>query len=148
MNPEHVAVMQECAMLSLAGQITFLEVVRRLADIGVERYHADYIRHEITYYLPDGDSLVVTLPPHPQAAAETFSAAGIESAIRLIPARRNCVPPTCPENDGGWVRWVFRADHRPLRPVFRTQRRGSLGAVPLQALTEMKSLLDNFSWLP
>lgn len=84
MNPEQVAVMQECAMRSLAGQITFPEVVRRLADIGVERYHADYTRHEITYYLPDGDSLVVTLPPHPQATAETFSAAGIESAIRLI----------------------------------------------------------------
>ncbi len=84
MNPAHAAVMQECATLSLAGQITFPEVVRRLAEIGVERYHADYTRHEITYYLPDGDSLVVTVPPHAQAAAKTFSAVGVESAIRLI----------------------------------------------------------------
>jgi uncharacterized protein YbcV (DUF1398 family) len=84
MDQKHATIMQECATLSLAGKITFPDVVRKLAEIGVERYHADYTRHEITYYLPDGDSLVVTLPHHPQPTAGTFSATGIESAIRLI----------------------------------------------------------------
>lgn len=57
---EKTHVMQECARRSLAGELTFPEVVGRLAAVGVERYHADYSRQEITYYLADGDSHVVS----------------------------------------------------------------------------------------
>ena len=47
---------------ALSGELTFPEIVGRLAAIGLERYHADYSRQEITYYLPNGDSLVVRAP--------------------------------------------------------------------------------------
>jgi uncharacterized protein YbcV (DUF1398 family) len=82
MNAEQTQVMQGCALGSLSGKLTFPEVVGRLAAIGVERYHADYSRQEITYYLPDGDSLVVAAPHPSHATAREFSSAAVEEAVR------------------------------------------------------------------
>jgi uncharacterized protein YbcV (DUF1398 family) len=62
--------------------MTFPQVVGRLAAIGVERYHADYSRQEITYYLPDGDSRVVAAPHEAHATAIEFSPAAVEAAVR------------------------------------------------------------------
>lgn len=84
MKPEQITVMQNCSARSLAGSITFPEVVQRLTEIGVERYHADYCRQVKTYYLPDGESLVVAMPEPPAEIAVEFSAAGIEAALRAI----------------------------------------------------------------
>jgi len=81
-NAEQTQVVQECARGSLAGELTFPEIVSRLARIGVERYHADYSRHEITYYLPDGDSLVVDAFHPFHATAVEFSPSAVESAVR------------------------------------------------------------------
>ncbi len=50
MNQEQVGVIQECAALSIQGKISFGAVVGKLMGIGLERYHADYTRHESTYY--------------------------------------------------------------------------------------------------
>ena len=58
MNTQQTQVLQECAQGAWTGKFTFPEIIGKLAEIGVERYHADYSRQEITYYLPDGDSLV------------------------------------------------------------------------------------------
>ena len=82
MNAERTQVIQECARGALVGELTFPEIVAKLAEIGVERYHADYSRQEITYYLPDGDSLVIAThhPSHPTAAE--FSASAVEAAVR------------------------------------------------------------------
>jgi uncharacterized protein YbcV (DUF1398 family) len=82
MKVELIQVMQECARGSLAGEMTFPEVVSRLAAIGVERYHADYSRQEITYYLADGDSHVVAAPHAPHAIGTTFLSSAVESAVR------------------------------------------------------------------
>jgi uncharacterized protein YbcV (DUF1398 family) len=82
MKPEAAKVIQECATLSIEGKISFGDVVRRLMAIGLERYHADYTRHESTYYMPDGDSMVVQVTHPPQPIAQAFSAAGVESAVR------------------------------------------------------------------
>jgi uncharacterized protein YbcV (DUF1398 family) len=82
MEPEQIAIVEECAAASLAGTITFPEVVGRLAALGVERYHVDYSRHETTYYLPDGDSHVVKLAHPPQGVGATFSADGVAAAVK------------------------------------------------------------------
>ena len=82
MNAELTQVIKGCAQGALTGEIAFPEIVGRLAKISVERYHADYSRQEITYYLADGDSLVVaTLHPSHATAAE-FSASAVEDAVR------------------------------------------------------------------
>ena len=82
MTNEQAETIRACAAASLAGTIHFGEVVMRLQGIGVERYHADYSRHESTYYLPDGSSLVVPVPHPPHAIAMEFSAAAVEASIR------------------------------------------------------------------
>ncbi|MDX2038140.1 MAG: DUF1398 family protein [Isosphaeraceae bacterium] len=82
MNAEQTREIRECAQGALSGELNFPEIVGRLARIGVERYHADYTRGETTYYMGDGDSLVVAAshPPHPTALE--FSAPGVEAAVR------------------------------------------------------------------
>ena len=82
MNAEKTEVFQECARGALSGELTFPEIVGKLAEIGIERYHADYSRQEITYYLPDGDSLVIATP-HPSHPTDAeFSASAVEAAVR------------------------------------------------------------------
>ncbi len=81
-------VMQECSEAAHTGSLSFPEIVHRLAVQGVERYHADYAREEITYYLATGESLVVPNPQHDAAAApqspiaDTFSSEGVATAVR------------------------------------------------------------------
>jgi uncharacterized protein YbcV (DUF1398 family) len=82
MNAERSKVMQECAQGALSGELTFPEIVGQLVAVGVERYHADYSRQEITYYLPDGDSLVVPAPHPAHAAADEFSSSAVAAAVR------------------------------------------------------------------
>ena len=84
MDHDKVAVMHECSSLSLQGKISFPEVVRKLHAIGVERYHADFSRQEITYYMPSGESHIESAGKHPEPAGEAFSANAVEAAIRQI----------------------------------------------------------------
>jgi uncharacterized protein YbcV (DUF1398 family) len=82
MSTERGQVIQECVRGSLAGALTFPEVVGRLAAIGVERYHADYSRREITYYFPNGESLVVASPHPAHPTGNGFAASAVEAAVR------------------------------------------------------------------
>lgn len=82
MNAERTQSIRSCAEGALNGEMTFPEIVGRLAGIGVERYHADYSRREITYYLADGDSLVVATPHPTHKTAVAFSASAVEAAVR------------------------------------------------------------------
>jgi uncharacterized protein YbcV (DUF1398 family) len=72
---------------SLAGTMTFPEVVHALAAEGVERYDVDLIRMEKTTYMPCGETDV-----HPvdfsSTVAETFSTEGVVAAIRSIQAQQ------------------------------------------------------------
>lgn len=82
MNAHQTAAIHACLSGSLGGTIKFPEVIRQLAKLGVERYHADYSRHETTYYLASGESLVVPVPHPAQPIAAAFSGTLVESAIR------------------------------------------------------------------
>lgn len=82
MSPEQQAEIETCVAGSLTGAMRFPEVVARLTAIGVERYHADYSRHEATYYLTSGDSHCVPVAHPQQTIASRFSAAAVEAAIR------------------------------------------------------------------
>lgn len=82
MNEEQRQIILGCARGALNAELTFPETIGTLAQMGVERYHADYSRQEITYYLPDGESLIVTTahPSHPTGT--DFSAPAVEAAVR------------------------------------------------------------------
>jgi uncharacterized protein YbcV (DUF1398 family) len=82
MNTEQKSIAKECAVLSATGKIHFGEVVGRLMNAGIERYHVDYSRNEITYYTPDGGSCVVPMEHEHIPIAQEFSATGVEAAVR------------------------------------------------------------------
>jgi uncharacterized protein YbcV (DUF1398 family) len=83
MNTEHVRAVTECAARSASGSIHFGEVIARLTAVGIERYHADYSRNETTYYAADGSSCIVPMAHEPAPIADRFSAAAIETGVRM-----------------------------------------------------------------
>ena len=82
MIEQKTQVIQRCVNGSLAGELTFPEVVGQLAQIGIERYHADYTRQEVTYYFSDGDSVVIATPHPLHETADKFSAFMVADAVR------------------------------------------------------------------
>jgi uncharacterized protein YbcV (DUF1398 family) len=77
-------VVVEATRASDEERVTFGEVVLKLMQAGVERYHADLLRGEKTYYLPGGESEVVAGDPTSVMPAHEFSASGVEAAVRDI----------------------------------------------------------------
>lgn len=75
-------VVRECATGSHAGTLNFATVVQKLAQAGIEQYHADFLRAETTYYLPDGDSHVVELSVPASPIADEFSGDAVASAVK------------------------------------------------------------------
>jgi uncharacterized protein YbcV (DUF1398 family) len=92
MTSEIVELIHHCAASSLDGGMNFPQIVQKLADAGIERYHADYSRQETTYYLPDGQSHVVSMPHPPHPIASEFSPAGVEAAVRQSQRNEHTYP--------------------------------------------------------
>ena len=82
MNEHQTQVIQQCALGALAGTLIFPEIVWQLTQIGIERYHVDYSRQEITYYFPDGNSVVIATPHPSHETAALFSASDVANAVR------------------------------------------------------------------
>lgn len=82
MNEHQRQAIAQCAELSAAGKLHFGEVVARLIEAGVERYHCDYSRMETTFYSVSGESVVLPAEHEPGPIAPVFSAAAVESAVR------------------------------------------------------------------
>lgn len=75
-------VMIACTKASDESTMAFPDVVGKLMEAGVKRYYADLVRAEKIYYLPNGDSARIPSTPVKAVFAETFSASGVEAAIR------------------------------------------------------------------
>jgi uncharacterized protein YbcV (DUF1398 family) len=88
MNANVEVAIQACTHGSDDERMSFPEVVAMLQEVGIERYHADLVRSEKTYYLPSGESAIVPAKPTHQQPASTFSAADTAVAIRAIQAQQ------------------------------------------------------------
>jgi uncharacterized protein YbcV (DUF1398 family) len=86
MDPSARDVVVECTRDSDEERVSFPEVVKKLMDAGVERYHADLLRSEKTYYLPNGESEVVANHSVGIVPPQEFSAKGVDAAVRAIQA--------------------------------------------------------------
>ncbi len=86
MDPSVRDVLLECTRASDEERVTFPEVVKKLIGAGVERYHADLLRSEKTYYLPSGESEVVASHIGGIVPSQEFSAQGVDAAVRAIQA--------------------------------------------------------------
>jgi uncharacterized protein YbcV (DUF1398 family) len=84
MNAQFGCVVEECTAASDASRMSFPEVVGRLTSAGVERYHADLVRSEKTYFLPDGESRVIPNAEISRAPAAEFSAPSVEAAVHAV----------------------------------------------------------------
>ena len=88
MNAQVKDTVEDCTRASDEARMTFPEVVAKLVAAGVERYHADLLRGEKTYYMPDGASHVVAARPLGIAPTRDFSADGVRDAVRAIQAQQ------------------------------------------------------------
>jgi uncharacterized protein YbcV (DUF1398 family) len=88
MDEQLKAVAEECTKGSDEDRLTFAAVVGKLIDAGFERYRADLRRAEKTYYMPDGDSIVVPAARIDVAPAQAFSVADLQAAVKAIQAGR------------------------------------------------------------
>lgn len=84
MNTATINTMHECSVGSIENNMPFPDVVQRLAGAGVEFYHADLVRREKTYYLPDGETHVEAMAFAPGPIAECFSAEAVKNAVKSI----------------------------------------------------------------
>jgi hypothetical protein len=87
-------VLLECTKASDEERVTFAEVVKKLIGAGVERYHADLLRSEKTYYLPNGESEVVPSHAVGIVPSQEFSAQGVDAAVRAIQAGKFSTKPS------------------------------------------------------
>lgn len=78
------SVIEACTRGSDEERMSFPEVIQNLHAVGVERYHADLVRGEKTFYLPAGDSIVVEAAPLHSQPASAFSATDTQAAVRAI----------------------------------------------------------------
>jgi uncharacterized protein YbcV (DUF1398 family) len=88
METDVKTVVEECTHGSDEGRLSFPEVVMKLMEAGVEQYHADLVRSEKTYYVPNGESIVIPGRALPHLPARNFSAAAVEAAVRAIQAQK------------------------------------------------------------
>jgi uncharacterized protein YbcV (DUF1398 family) len=88
MQKDIIETMQECTDASDQERISFPEVVMKLMQAGVERYHADLLRAEKVYYLPSGESHRVPAAPVKVTPAPAFAADGVAAAVRAIQQNR------------------------------------------------------------
>lgn len=82
MNNTLIRIAQTCLDGAENGSMTFPEIVGTLIKAGFESYVVDYRRSTATYYLPDGDSVV--LPAHygNTPIALTLDIAAVQSALK------------------------------------------------------------------
>lgn len=82
MDHSTTSIIDECTRGSDEERLTFPIIIAQLAAAGIERYSADMCRWEKTYFLASGESLVVPCKRIAGEPVTTFSAHGVESAVR------------------------------------------------------------------
>jgi uncharacterized protein YbcV (DUF1398 family) len=83
----NISIMKKTTAESLAGTMPFPEVIGLLLAEGVESYHADLVKLEKTFYMPDGETFVEELSYEPPTIGNEFSADGVVAAIKAIQAK-------------------------------------------------------------
>ena len=86
MDAERIAIARRCLDDAHVGGRSFPEIVGELIAAGFEAYSVDYRRNTQTYYLPDGDSVVLDMPQSAGGVADVFDAPAVGSLVRWAQA--------------------------------------------------------------
>lgn len=81
---EIINLINECRQLSFDDRKAFPVIVKKLTEAGVERYYADLVRLETTYYWGEESFRAELLLKNPETIAEEFSEKGVRDAIHAI----------------------------------------------------------------
>jgi len=79
-------VIDEVALATQQGKMTFPQVVQVLLEVGVESYLVDFAAKKKTHYLADGTTHIVPMILEPGPIAEEFNGGGLVAAIRAAQA--------------------------------------------------------------
>ena len=82
MNAQQKTTAQSCLYGAYENIMSFPEGVRTLVEAGFEGYHVDYRLNTRTYYLPNGETLVLTNPHKAGAVGAQFSKSEVAAAIK------------------------------------------------------------------
>lgn len=79
----NIQVLHECLTLALEGKISFPEAVRRMIEIGVERYRVDLTLLQNTYYSLQHETYEEKIPLRDApAVSSNFSLEAVRGSIR------------------------------------------------------------------
>lgn len=79
-------VMRDTLHASENGQRTFPQVIQALTAVGVESYHADFVRGEDTFYLANGRTHIEKMKLPVTVIAENFSPEPLVETVRAVQA--------------------------------------------------------------
>jgi uncharacterized protein YbcV (DUF1398 family) len=82
MDTDRTKIAQTCQEGAETNTMTFPQIVGTLMQAGFESYAIDFRRATATYYLPDGDSLVLPTHRGEVPIASTLDVAAVQAAIR------------------------------------------------------------------
>lgn len=82
MVPALTTIAEQCHRASFQGTMDFPNIVRTLFEAGFEGYDVDFRRGTATYFLPNGESVLLHSPEVPGHVAAQFQSALIEGAVR------------------------------------------------------------------
>jgi uncharacterized protein YbcV (DUF1398 family) len=86
MDAERTLIADTCLHAAHDGNLSFPEIVGRLIAAGFEGYTVDYRRNTQTFYLPDGDSLVLDIPQPSVPVTAGFDTGEMERLVRWAQA--------------------------------------------------------------
>lgn len=86
MDAQRIAIAEACLNAALDRSMAFPEVVGTLIAAGFEGYMVDYRRSTTTYFLPDGDNVVLEHRRSEGTVAAQFDQAGVASQVRWAQA--------------------------------------------------------------
>lgn len=86
MDADRIAIAHTCLDAAHDGSLSFPDIVGKLIGAGFEGYMVDYRRNCQSFYLPDGDSATLDMPPSAGAAAAAFDAGEVERLVRWAQA--------------------------------------------------------------
>ncbi len=86
MDAERIVIAERCMKAAHEGSLSFPDIVGELISAGFEGYTVDYRCSTQTYYLPDGDSVVLAMPTTPGAVAKVFDAGAMGALVRWAQA--------------------------------------------------------------
>ena len=86
MDAQRITIAETCLNAAFDKSMAFPEIVGTLIKAGFEGYVVDYRRSTTTYFLPDGDNVVLANRPSDGAVAAQFDPAGVASQVKWAQA--------------------------------------------------------------